>query len=95
MSCSRKQISQNALATAEFPQRVSQLISSRLKLPNSIMLQDGGNWDKWLERDWICNRVGLGGKYTTHIIVVCESSTLTLSISMLVGEQRILLITLS
>ena len=71
MSCSRlysKQISQNASATAEFPQKVSQLISGRLKSPNNIMLQDGGNWDKWLERNWICKRVGLGGECEIEIL---------------------------
>ena len=42
------------------------------------MLQDGENWDKWLERDRICDSgVGLGGKHTKNRIEVCESSTLT------------------
>jgi len=73
-----KHISQKASSIAEIPVKVSQLMFGRLKSRNNIILVDGWNWDKWWERDSICDSVGSGGRYTMQIIVEWGSSALTL-----------------
>jgi len=64
-----KHISQNASSSVEIPVKMSQLMFGRLKSLNNITLKDGWNWDKWWERDSICDSVGGWGKYTMQISI--------------------------